>query len=87
MAFFRDKYLKSYDINRKIAGLETMPSLIYGLKNCPEGIVKFAQPIVTATLECLGDGEHKLRMTALKSLYYIAKALDDKIIKMFNQIF
>lgn len=64
-----------------------MPSLIYGLKNCPEGIAKFAQPIVTATLDCLGDGEHKVRMTALKSLYYIAKALDDKIIKMFNQIF
>lgn len=56
VAFFRDKYLKSYDINRKIAGLETMPSLIYGLKNCPEGIAKFAQPIVTATLDCLGDG-------------------------------
>lgn len=64
-----------------------MPSLINGLKNCPEGINKFAQPIVAATLDCLGDGEHKIRMTALKSLYYIAKTLDDKIIKMFNMIF
>lgn len=35
LAFFRDKYLKSYDLTRKIAGLEIMPSLINGLKNCP----------------------------------------------------
>jgi hypothetical protein len=87
VAFFRDKYLKSYDLTRKIAGLEIMPSLVNGLKNCPEGIAKFAQPIVAATLDCLNDGEHKIRMTALKSLYYIAKTLDDKIIKMFNLIF
>jgi Vacuolar 14 Fab1-binding region len=42
---------------------------------------------VVAILDCLNDGEHKIRMTALKSLYYIAKTLDDKIIKMFNVIF
>lgn len=87
LAFFRDKYLKSYDLTRKIAGLEIMPSLVNGLKNCPEGVGKFALPIVMATLDCLNDGEHKIRMTALKSLYYIAKTLDDKIIPMFNVIF
>ena len=64
-----------------------MPSLINGLKNCPEGIVKFAQPIVVTILDCLNDSEHKVRLAALKSLYYIAKTLDDKIIKMFNLIF
>jgi hypothetical protein len=87
LAFFRDKYLKSYDLTRKIAGLEIMPSLINGLKNCPEGVTKFALPIVTSILDCLNDGEHKIRMTALKSLYYIAKTLDDKVIPMFNLIF
>lgn len=64
-----------------------MPSLVSGLKNCPQGINKFAQTIVVAILDCLNDGEHKIRMTALKSLYYIAKTLDDKIIRMFNIIF
>lgn len=28
-----------------------------------------------------------MRYTALKSLYYICQALDDKILKMFNKIF
>lgn len=30
-----------------------MPSVINGLKNCPEGVTKFAQPIVVAILDCL----------------------------------
>lgn len=64
-----------------------MPSLINGLKNCPEGVAKFALPIVNVTLDCLNDTEQKIRMTALKSLYYIAKTLDDKVIPMFNVIF
>jgi vacuole morphology and inheritance protein 14 len=64
-----------------------MPSLINGLKNFPEGLSKFAEVIVRGILDCLDDNENKIRMTALKSLYYIAKTLDDKIIRMFNIIF
>ena len=33
-----------------------MPYLINGLKNCPEGIAKFAQPIVVNILDSLNDG-------------------------------
>jgi len=53
--YFKEKYLKSYDLNKKLAGLEVMPSLIYGLKNFPEGIAKFAELIVRAILDCLDD--------------------------------
>lgn len=31
----KDKYIKSIDLNKKIAGLEAMPGIINGLKNCP----------------------------------------------------
>lgn len=48
---------------------------------------KFAPVIVQAILDCLNDSEHKIRYFSLKSLYYISKTLDDKIIRMFNQIF
>lgn len=33
-----------------------MPYLINGLKNCPEGITEFAQPIVVNILDSLNDG-------------------------------
>jgi hypothetical protein len=84
---FIEKYLNSYDIYKKIAGLEVMPSIIKGLNNFPEGISRFSLLIITAILDLLNDGEHKIRLTALKSLYYIAKILDDRIIRMFNLIF
>lgn len=64
-----------------------MPSIINGLNNFPEGISEFSLLIVNAILECLNDGEHKVRLTALKSLYYISKTLDERIICMFNVIF
>ena len=64
-----------------------MPSIINGLKNFPEGTSKFAPIVVSATLGCLNESEHKVRMTALKSLYYITKTLDEKVICMFNIIF
>lgn len=64
-----------------------MPSIVNGLNNFPEGVSRFSILIVNAILECLNDGEHKVRLTALKSLYYIAKTLDDRIIRMFNVIF
>ena len=64
-----------------------MPSIISGLNNFPEGITRFSLVIVGAILDSLNDGEHKVRLTALKSLYYIAKTLDDRIIRMFNLIF
>lgn len=64
-----------------------MPSIISGLNNFPEGISRFSLIIVNSILECLNDSEHKVRLTALKSLYYISKTLDDRIIRMFNVIF
>ncbi len=84
---FTEKYLKSYDLYKKISGLEVMPSIINGLNNFPEGISRFSIIIVNSILDCFTDGEHKIRLTALKSLYYIAKTLDDRIIRMFNVIF
>ena len=48
---------------------------------------KFASLIIEIILESLNESEHKVRYTALKSLYYICQALDDKILKMFNRIF
>ena len=64
-----------------------MPSIVNGLSNFPEGVSRFSPLIVNAILDCLNDGEHKVRLTALKSLYYISKTLDDRIIRMFNIIF
>jgi hypothetical protein len=64
-----------------------MPSIINGLITFQEGLSKFETVIVTSILDCLNDGEHKIRLTALKSLYYISKTLDDRMIMMFNTIF
>lgn len=85
--FFREKYVRSFDLSKKIAGLEALPSIINGIQNFPEGVSKFAHVIVTAILDCLNESEHKVRWTSLKSLYYISKTLDDRIIEMFNMIF
>lgn len=84
---FTEKYLKSYDINKKTSGLEVMPSIVNGLSHFAEGLARFSLAIVSSILDCLNDSEHKIRLTALKSLYYISKTLDDRIIRMFNLIF
>ena len=64
-----------------------MPFIVNGIKNYTEVVDKFASLIIEIILESLNESEHKVRYTALKSLYYICQALDDKILKMFNRIF
>ncbi len=79
--------MRSSDSSKKKAGIEALPYIILGIQNHYDCIQKFSKTIVTACLKCLDDPENKIRFTTLKSLYYIAKALEDRILKMFNQIF
>ena len=50
-------------------------------------INKFTQTIIKILLSSLNDNQPKIRYMILKSLFYISKSLDDKIVKYFNQIF
>jgi hypothetical protein len=75
------------DFNKKKAGLEALTAITFGIKANAEAVDKLAEPIVDIILETLNEQEHKVRYTALKSLYFICQALEEKILKMFNKIF
>ena len=64
-----------------------MTCITAGIKVNPEAVDKLAEIIVDIILETLNEQEHKVRYIALKSLYFICQALDEKILKMFNKIF
>ena len=85
--FFKEKYIKSNDLVKKRAGIESLPSIINGYKNYDDCITKFTETIIKILLATLNDSEHKIRYMVLKSLFYISKSLDEKIVKYFNQIF
>ena len=67
--------------------MEVLPSIINGIKNYPDAVDKLSGLIIDIILTSLNETEHKIRYTALKSLYNICRALDDKILKMFKKIF
>ena len=52
-----------------------MPFIVNGIKNNSEAVEKLAGIVIDIILELLYDNDHKVRYTALKSLYYICQSL------------
>ncbi len=52
---FRQKYIKSSDINRKAIGLQVMMTILTTIQNNSKVAAKCEQPIVATILECLID--------------------------------
>lgn len=74
--FFKEKYVKSNDPNKKRPGIECLPSIVMGYKNYNDCINKFTESIIKILLSCLNDSDNRTRYVVLKSLFYISKALD-----------
>jgi vacuole morphology and inheritance protein 14 len=67
--------------------LEALTWIAQGLKGSPEEAGRFIEGVVRPVIECFSDSDQKIKYTAIKSLYYICKFLEEVIVRMFNVIF
>lgn len=84
---FRQKYLKSSDINRKVIGLQVMMTILSTIQNNPKIAAKCEQPIVAIILECLIDNEAKVRALTFEKIFEIIQLFKEDCMRFFNQIF
>jgi hypothetical protein len=64
-----------------------MPHILHAVSNSPLSLNAYSFVICNIILESLSESENKVRWAALKSLYYVADYLKEKMMPLFNLIF
>lgn len=84
---FSDRFIRSQNSHHRRCGLEALTWIAQGLKGSPDEAGRLIESVVRPVVECFSDSDQKIKYTAIKSLYYICKFLEEVIVKIFNVIF